>query len=332
MLTVFRERPPIVLEAQKAQFKPHFIIQVFIFIGIFLASQVAMSIPMLIFGAVYGFRAGLSSAVSDAVGPNDREAMNNVILEAMSDMLLPYLFLTIFLIIFAIIYCRSVEKRSLYSMGFNRKKAFSDYITGLLIGFLMFSAAVLIAFLCGTLTFDGFVLEDGIYLLLAFFAGFMIQGMGEEVLTRGYFMISLANRSSLLLAVLTISVLFALLHSFNNAVDTLPLVNIALFGIFASIYTLKMNSIWGISAVHTAWNFVQGNVFGISVSGNPVKVSLLSFRPKEVGTIINGGAFGLEGGLAVTTVLVISIIILLSLDGRELKAEVPESAHLLNRA
>ena len=35
MLSVFKERPSIVLEAQKAKFKPHFIIQILIFIGVF---------------------------------------------------------------------------------------------------------------------------------------------------------------------------------------------------------------------------------------------------------------------------------------------------------
>ena len=175
-------------------------------------------------------------------------------------------------------------------MGFTRKKAVSDYLTGLFIGLLMFSVAVLIAFLCGTLTYNGFVLGDGIYLLLAFLAGFIIQGMSEEVFLRGYFMISVANRSPILLAVLTNSVLFALLHIYNNGIDVLSLINLVLFGIFASIYTLKMNSIWGICAVHTAWNFVQGNVFGIRVSGSHIKHLYFLFRQKA-GTIINGGAF-----------------------------------------
>lgn len=318
MLTVFRERPSIVIEAQKAQFKPHFIIQILIFVGIYLATQVAMAIPLLIVSIPYIFKIGMSG-ITDL---NNTEALNRIITEMQDGLVLPSLFLTIITTILIIIYCKSIEKRNLYSMGFTRKKAFSDYLIGLLVGLVMFTVAVIIAFLCGTLTYNGFVLGNGIYLLLAFFAGFIIQGMSEEVFLRGYFMISIANKAPILLAVLTNSVLFALLHIFNNGIDILPLINLALFGIFASIYTLKMNSIWGICAVHTAWNFVQGNVFGIKVSGMTTKVSLLSFQATDVGTIINGGAFGLEGGLAVTIVLVISIIILLSIDGRGLKEEV----------
>lgn len=204
-------------------------------------------------------------------------------------------------------------------MGFIRTKAMPDYLIGLLTGSAMFSVALLIAFLCGTVSYGGFVLNGRIIPLLLFLAFFIIQGMAEEVLTRGYFMVSIANRGSILLAVLTNSVFFALLHILNNGIDILPMVNIALFGVFASIYMLKTNSIWGVSAVHTSWNFVQGNIFGIRVSGTYTQVSLFSFEQKEAGTIINGGAFGMEGGLAVTAVLVLSTVILLLADGRGLK-------------
>ena len=129
-------------------------------------------------------------------------------------------------------------------------------------------------------------------------------------------MISVASRSSILLAVMSNSILFALLHIFNNGIDVIPLINLTLFGIFASIYALKMDSIWGICALHTTWNFAQGNLFGIKVSGIDTQVSLFSFKLNETGTIINGGSFGLEGGLAVTLVLVIGIVILLAVERR----------------
>ena len=54
------------------------------------------------------------------------------------------------------------------------------------------------------------------------------------------------------------------------------------------------------------WNFVQGNIFGIPVSGMKIKASVLSFS-QQGNYLINGGDFGLEGGLAVTLVLVVSI-------------------------
>ena len=312
MLSVFKERPSIVLEAQKAKFKSNFIIQVLIFIGIFLAIQVAMVIPLFIYGLI----TFIKMSAGNMLPLDDPNAFTGLLLEFQNKMILPSLLCTVLMTILTIIYCKSIEKRSLYSMGFVRKNAFSDYIIGGGIGVLMLTLALLIAFLCGTVTYEGYILGDGIGLLLLFLLGFIIQGMGEEVFLRGYFMISVASRSSILLAVMSNSILFALLHIFNNGIDVIPLINLTLFGIFASIYALKMDSIWGICALHTTWNFAQGNLFGIKVSGIDTQVSLFSFKLNETGTIINGGSFGLEGGLAVTLVLVIGIVILLAVERR----------------
>lgn len=48
----------------------------------------------------------------------------------------------------------------------------------------MLSTALLIAFLCGTVTYEGYILGNGTGLLLLFLLGFIIQGMGEEVFKR----------------------------------------------------------------------------------------------------------------------------------------------------
>jgi len=45
------------------------------------------------------------------------------------------------------------------------------------------------------------------------------------------------------------------------------LANLALYGLFAALYALREGGIWGISAQHTAWNWAQGNIFGLQVSG-----------------------------------------------------------------
>ncbi|NLO99105.1 MAG: CPBP family intramembrane metalloprotease [Clostridiaceae bacterium] len=317
MLSVFKERPSIVLEAQKAKFKPHFIIQILIFIGVFLAIQVAMVIPLFVYGLVSIFKLSAGGMLL----LEDPNSLTGLVFEFQNKMILPSLICTVLMTILTVIYCKAIEKRSLYSMGFVRKKAFSDYIIGGGIGLLMLSTALLIAFLCGTVTYEGYILGNGTGLLLLFLLGFIIQGMGEEVFLRGYFMVSVASRNSVLLAVISNSVLFALLHIFNNGIDVIPLINLMLFGIFASIYTLKTDSIWGICALHTTWNFAQGNIFGIKVSGIDTQVSLFSFKLKEAGALINGGAFGLEGGIAVTLVLIIGIFILLSIEGRGLNNE-----------
>ena len=72
---------------------------------------------------------------------------------------------------------------------------------------------------------------------------------------------------------------------------------------------LKTGNIWLVSALHTSWNFVQGNVFGVLVSGGTPSVSILSTAPTDLKDLINGGPFGLEGGIAVTIVVTIAILV-----------------------
>lgn len=304
MFEVFRVRPSIVLEAGKARFQPIFIIQILIFFAVFIITQIASAIPLVIvmlFKIFISISSGLTNKQQPALGT---DFLNNL----ESNMALPMLFSTIVATALVIIYCRFIEKRSLYSMGFVRNKAVKSYLTGLLTGFAMFSACVLIAALTGTLTYNGIILGNSIGLLFVFLLGFLFQGLNEEVMLRGYFMISIATKTPLLVAVLASSILFALMHLLNNGISVLALLNLTLFGIFASVYVLRTNNIWGICAIHSVWNFVQGNIYGIPVSGVRIESSVLSFLPTKTGALINGGTFGLEGGLAVTIVLLVSII------------------------
>ncbi|HZK27488.1 MAG TPA: hypothetical protein VFD00_08125 [Thermoclostridium sp.] len=73
------------------------------------------------------------------------------------------------------------------------------------------------------------------------------------------------------------------------------------------------------------WNFAQGNIFGISVSGMDMMASVFSFAPTNEGELINGGTFGLEGGLAVTIVLILATIAVLLVKVRPVTLQTQEA-------
>ena len=123
MLSVFKERPSIVLEAQKAKFKPHFIIQILIFIGVFLAIQVAMVIPLFVYGLVSIFKLSAGGMLL----LEDPNSLTGLVFEFQNKMILPSLICTVLMTILTVIYCKAIEKRSLYSMGFVRKGFFRLY-------------------------------------------------------------------------------------------------------------------------------------------------------------------------------------------------------------
>ncbi|EMS69691.1 CPBP family intramembrane glutamic endopeptidase [Ruminiclostridium cellobioparum] len=309
MLELLKNKPDIVVEAQKARFRPNLAVQVLIFIAVFIVTQIAAGLPVAI-GAIIKVVADISSGRADFTNPADSMNYAREMMSVNWFSLLT-LFCTIIVTILVIVYCRFIEKRSLYSMGFVKRKAVFNYLLGLVIGAVMFGAGVLICWLTGALAFNGVILGNSLGLVFAFFLAFLFQGMSEEVMLRGYFMVSIAAKKTVVVAILLNSILFALMHILNNGISLLPVINLTLFGIFASVYMLRTGNIWGVCAIHSMWNFVQGNIFGIAVSGINIKASVFSFVPAGTGTLINGGDFGLEGGLGVTIVLVAAIIITL---------------------
>jgi membrane protease YdiL (CAAX protease family) len=177
----------------------------------------------------------------------------------------------------------------------------------------MFGVAVLLCTVCGALTLTPASEPPSIELLLLFFAGFLIQGMSEELLCRSFLMVSLSRGLPLWLCAVVNALLFSIIHLGNPGVSVIALVNIFLFGIFVSLLTLRRGSIWMVGALHSMWNFAQGNLFGIPVSGLSGIPSPLRAELAEGGwqTLINGGDFGLEGGLAVTVVMAVGCVVLL---------------------
>jgi membrane protease YdiL (CAAX protease family) len=235
------------------------------------------------------------------------------------------LFSTVATIAAVLLYCLLIERRTLRSLGVCRAGAFTEYTVGLALGLLMFGGAVAFCALGGTLTIQLNTDTPGLGMLVLFFVGFLIQGMSEEMLCRSYLMVSVSRGWPLWSAVTLNALLFALLHTGNEGVSVIALINIFLFGLFASLLTLRRGSIWMVGALHSMWNFAQGNLFGIPVSGIRGIPALLSSNIHE-GTwpeLINGGVFGLEGGLAVTAILAVACAVVLFVPTK--KSEIVEN-------
>jgi hypothetical protein len=65
---------------------------------------------------------------------------------------------------------------------------------------------------------------------------------------------------------------------------------------------MATRSLWFAMGLHTAWNFLQGTIFGVAVSGSGAPADSL-FRPLIQGNPwLTGGAFGIEA--SVITVVV----------------------------
>lgn len=143
--------------------------------------------------------------------------------------------------------------------------------------------------------------------ILGYLVGYLVQGMAEEVLCRGYLFVSLSRRHSVVYSAVLSALFFAMLHGANSGLTPLAVFNLFLFGIFAALLLVKCENIWVVGAFHSLWNFAQGNIYGIQVSGNSLQPAILNSSNVKGHGLINGAGFGLEGGLGVTLVLGLGI-------------------------
>ncbi len=302
---------PAFMEAARNEAKAHNIfIELLICIAVFIVANMPLS-----------FVVGMGSAVDMLTDPRYIEMMKSgmldfeLLMEMAMDMpdwlLIVNLFGQIFVTIVCILYCRIFEKRRADTLGFVKKSAVPQYLIGAALGLGLFAAAYGICMLFGCIDITSNIGSFSVVTLILYFAGYLIQGMAEEVLCRGYLMVSISRRYSTITAVLVSSAVFALLHIANPGLTMLAMLNLFLFGVFMALLMLRYNNIWIAGALHSLWNFTQGNLFGVQVSGTVNDTSVLSSAADESMAIINGGSFGLEGGLAVTIILLAGCAFLL---------------------
>lgn len=304
------KKPRVVAEAAGGRKGLNIVLEILVFIAVFLVSSIAEMIIMMPIQLVLMFTDPnyINSAVNGDVA-GAMEAANA--LTQSNAMTITMLFANAGIILVVLLFCKLIQKRKVTTVGFQKPGMWKEYLSGLGIGFVIFTVAVLICVMTGSLKLQGLSPSFSVGVFVLFFLGYLVQGMGEEVLCRGYFLVSVSRRYPLAVGIIANAVLFAALHLLNNGITVLAFINLVLFGVFASVYFIKRGNIWGVGALHSIWNLAQGNVYGIRVSGMQTSCSVLSSEMVAGRELINGGDFGLEGGLAVTFVLVAGTLILL---------------------
>jgi len=235
------------------------------------------------------------------------------------------LYATIFMILITCLFCKLIQKRKMRTLGYKKPNMWKEYGIGILVGFGMMAAVVLVGVITGSMSLqfnsEAFT-GAGLSTLALIFVGFLFQGMSEEVLCRGYFLVSLARKKgNVWMGIIVSSVAFGALHLGNAGIAPLAFINLILFGIFAGVYFIRRGNIWGVAAVHSIWNFAQGNIFGVLVSGNDFGTTIFTSTINENLTILNGGDFGLEGGILTTIVMVAGIVIMMQTKQRDVVEE-----------
>lgn len=200
---------------------------------------------------------------------------------------------------------RYVEHRPFSDLGLSWKGRGKDILYGLWVAVLLYAFGFGFSLALGVVQVTGFHVYPNE--LVCSFGFFLLVALYEEILVRGYILGRLLRtRLNPFLSLLISAVLFAALHLLNPNVTFLPMLNLVLAGLLLGVSYLYTRNLWFPISLHLFWNWIQGPVLGYGVSGQNFFPSLLSlYLPEQ--NILNGGAFGFEGSIICTVLMIVFI-------------------------
>lgn len=195
-------------------------------------------------------------------------------------------------------------KKSDVGVCFN-SQGWKEYFIGVIIGFVMLVLAILPGLLTKGLSF--FVADFdssffGVWML--YIIGFAIQSFSEEFMFRGYIMPRLAQKYNIYFVLVAQALIFSWVHTGNSNVSFIGLFNIFLIGLVFGMFVIVTDNIMLASGLHFIWNFAQGCIFGINVSGITDMTTILNCEVLE-DSLMTGGAFGIEGTITTSIIAIV---------------------------
>jgi hypothetical protein len=201
-----------------------------------------------------------------------------------------------------------IEARNLADYGLPWRPPFPKHFwTGLAWGFVSISAVILAIFalrgfnLTGIATHGSAAAFSGI----EWAAVFVVVGMFEEFLLRGYAQFTLTMGIGFWPAAFLLSAVFAALHSQNGGESKFGLFCVALFGLFACLALRRTGNLWWPIGFHAAWDWGQTFFYGVPDSGLPGSHTLWMSQfhgPRW----LTGGTVGPEASIFTPIVLLLA--------------------------
>lgn len=223
-----------------------------------------------------------------------------------------------------LIAARFFDRRSVSDLGLQfTSHWWRDLGFGLFLGALLMLLIFLVELALGWITVEDFLstslsIPFGLAILWPLTL-FLLVGIYEELLTRGYQLKNLAEGLNfgplgqvrgMLLALLITSLIFGLLHAGNPNASTISTVNLFLAGLFLGLPVLLTDQLAMSIGIHITWNFFQGNVFGFPVSGTSTNETTFIAVHQGGPELWTGGAFGPEAGLLGIAAMIVGTLLI----------------------
>ena len=203
---------------------------------------------------------------------------------------------------------RIYEKRKITE--FSAKNIGKNLIIGMILGAVLQSLTILVIYIKGGYT----VLSiNPIVFIIPSLAMSFTSAIFEETLFRGIIFRIIEEKLGSYIALFISALIFGALHLLNPNSSLIFGIGLAIqAGLLLATAYIYSRNLWFPIAVHFAWNFTLGGIFGANVSGLELSKTLITSKI-EGAELFTGGAFGPEGSIQATVFCLTATIILLIL-------------------
>ncbi|HKX42228.1 MAG TPA: type II CAAX endopeptidase family protein [Burkholderiaceae bacterium] len=211
------------------------------------------------------------------------------------------------------LYVRLIERRP--GVEFGRQGALREFGSGLALGAALFSAVIGVLGALGSYRVAGW---RGPQVLIAPLAISIGAAVIEELLFRGVIFRIVEATFGTWIALAISALLFGAAHLGNENASWLAAAAIALeAGVMLGAAYVLTRRLWLPIGIHAAWNFTQGGIFSVAVSGG--KTTGLLEATLTGPEWLTGGAFGAEASvvaMVLCTALGVWLLVLAAWRGR----------------
>jgi membrane protease YdiL (CAAX protease family) len=202
-------------------------------------------------------------------------------------------------------YVRLVERRTVDELAVSG--APRELGLGLLLGTGLFTITIGILWAAGFYHVTG---TDGWFVLVESLSLAVMSGFIEELITRGIIFRIIEDSLGTWIALALSALLFGSMHLGNPHATLFSAMAIALeAGLLLGACYIVTRRLWLAIGVHLAWNFTQGGIFGVAVSGTtPHGILQSNLTGPE---ILSGGAFGAEASVVAVIVCVTGFLVII---------------------
>jgi membrane protease YdiL (CAAX protease family) len=204
-------------------------------------------------------------------------------------------------------YVRIIEMRTVAELS--RRHAGREFGIGLIFGALLFCVTIGILAALGVYQITG---KNAWPIMLGSLSSAILGGVLEEVLIRGVLFRVLEEWLGSWIALGISAVIFGVLHLLNPGATLLNAAAISIeAGVLLAAAYMVTRRLWLCIGIHIAWNFTQGGVFSVAVSGGGGKGFLQSTMAGP--DWLTGGKFGAEASVVALVVCLAGGIALLAI-------------------